>query len=74
MQPELYVLEHSCSQGCFHVGLLTASLKSNLAMYRSGKPNDYVPLAAGTEEEVRSAAETIAVLRAEREEFERTAA
>ena len=73
MQPsDLWFLEHSCSQAAFHIQPLKNSIFSNLQAFRDRRANDYVPLAAGTRQEMVEGVECLMALQAEREELEQS--
>jgi hypothetical protein len=73
MQPsDIWFLEHSCSQAAFHIQPLQNAILSNLKAFRDRRANDYVPLAAGTRQEMVEGVESLMALQSEREEFEQS--
>ena len=47
----LYFLEYSFSQKCFHIEEITVDLERNMEVFKMKLPNDYYVLFIGTEEE-----------------------
>lgn len=57
---DLYVLQYSESQGCFHIETVGLMLDKNLGIYLNRRKVDYIPLAiAATVDELRQIRERL---------------
>lgn len=54
---DLWVLEWSERQRCYHVDKLCNSIVKNIDSFRCRRSNDYVPIWVGSNEEVEKASE-----------------
>ena len=67
MLPNPYLLLYSCSQRAFHIETLKDAVSKGLQALREIRKNDYVPVAAGTREEVIEGMKILWSLQSERE-------
>jgi hypothetical protein len=54
---DLWVLEWSETQKCYHKDKLCNSVVKNINSFHCRRPNDYVPIYVGSDEEVSKASE-----------------
>ncbi len=56
---ELYFLEYSPSQRCFHIGMAEVLTKQNLAAAKEGRTSDFQVIGTGTIDEVSELADEL---------------
>ncbi len=73
MKPDnLYVIEWSHSQQCFHVELLSEAVECNMRAFRANRFHDYIPVAMyGCKDDVTAACSRFQTLRNWRRDLQR---